>query len=1028
MVSCNCGLFFVIPDQYGHQRRTYLPQLTVKSHTTIQATSYTTRLCQTFSNPSDQKHKQTSYEFPLYDGIAVTSFTCTIGDRNIFGKVEEKDKARKTFKQAVDRGESAGLLSTAPAGIFTISVGNIPARSNVVVDIEYGGQLKHDAQIDGIRFTLPTAIAPRYGVYPGDVLELGTTAQQRGIQIHVDLDLAPMKVTSLRTTSTTFESLLTPTFATEKNGRVLAASASILLIGSEMTEDFVLLAEVDGIGTPQALLDTSHDCNAVMATFVPKFKLPNIKPEIVFVADQSASMAGGKTKSLVDALTVFLKSLPAGAIFNICAFGSRFEFVFKTSQPYTQETATQALNYVKTFRAQYGGTELQRPIEDVFKKYSGNHPLEIILLTDGEIWGEEPLFDFINDQIIIKKIDARLFCLGFGRDVSHTLVEGVARAGRGLSQFVTDKENLDQKVVRMLKASLSPHFKDIAIKLNHDEEEFEVVESAGNRPADKTSTLPLRQPKEHVSTSLFDQSADLDTPIPGSDDEVLKNTNTTINPFNFTAPHNISLFPFSRTTVFSMTSRTTSPPVSLTLTANSSSGPLELTIPIRASHDKASIIRKLAARTFVHDLEQGRLPPTFEAKFNSPTTRTELLQKAITNIGEIHQIPTKYTSYVAVEDKISQGLPPEGEAPPSYGGALTLASWGGSQQMMSTQSQGMPLSATQQAQIQARMQRRAIPPPPPAPAPASSFQGFGSSGGNSSGGLFGSRQSAVGGTLFGTAAPASAPGGGGTGLFGGLFGASRAASKPQAAAHGSPSASSAGASGVMSSMPADQSNRDRSRAAPSPPGVSAPNAPSFIQRRAVVDDDDEDEDVVDDHSSNDDDDSGGGRFLRDVDSDDSDEEREASPNRFLSFSGGHSDSGPADDTAAPSQDMLRTLKRRSGQSAARKKKSRAQAGGQDEDISTFRIEERLRIIISEQSFDGFWAPGVKLLQALQMDVDTAGMNSELITALVLVVLEEKFDKLEEVWELCGDKAQAWLGSKMDGQGVEKMKETARRLL
>ncbi|KAF2224107.1 von Willebrand factor type A domain-containing protein [Elsinoe ampelina] len=975
MVSCNCGLFFIIPDQYGHQRRTYLPQLTAKSHTTIQATSYTTLLRQTFSNPLDQNHKQTSYEFPLYDGIAVTSFTCTIGDRKIFGKVEEKEKARKTFKQAVDRGESAGLLSTAPAGIFTISVGNIPARSNVVVDIEYGGELKHDAQIDGIRFTLPTAIAPRYGSYPGDVLGLGTTAQQRGIQIDVDLDLAPMKVTSLRTTSTTFESLLTPTFATEKDGRVLAASASILLIGSEMTEDFVLLAEVDGIGKPQALLDTSHDCNTVMATFVPKFKLPNIKPEIVFVADQSGSMAGGKTKSLVDALTVFLKSLPAGAVFNICAFGSRYDFVFKTSQPYTQETATQALNYVKTFRAQYGGTELQRPIEDVFKKYSGNHPLEIILLTDGEIWGEEPLFDFINDQIIIKKVDARLFCLGFGRDVSHTLVEGVARASRGLSQFVTDKENLDQKVVRMLKASLSPHFKDVAIKLNHDEEEFEVVESAGNHSADETSTLPLGQSKEHVSTSLFDQAADLDTPIPGSDDEVLKNTNTTIDPFNFTAPHDISLFPFSRTTVFGMTSRTSTPPVSLTLTAKSSSGPLELTIPIEASHGSASIIRKLAARTFVHDLEQGRLPPTFEAKFNSPTTRTELLQKAITNIGEIHQIPTKYTSYVAVEDKISQGLPPEGEAPPSYGGALTPSSFGGAQPRM--------------------MRMSAIPPPPPAPAPASSFQGFGTPSVTTSGGLFGSRQSAVG-KAFGSApvpAPAPAPGGGGTGIFGGLFGGSRAASKPQAAAYGAPSASSAGAFGVMSRMHSDERSRDRGRTAPSPPGMSAQLAQSSIQRRAVTDDDDD----------SDGEDTGALRFLCDRDSDGSDEEDETNANRFLSSGGSH-------------------------QSAARKKKSRARAGGRDEDVSTLSIEERLRIIISEQSFDGFWAPSVRLLQALQLDVDTAGMNPELITVLVLIVLEEKFDKLEEVWELCGDKAEAWLGSKMDGKGFEKMKETARRLL
>ena len=47
-----------------------------------------------------------------------------------------------------------------------------------------------------------------------------------------------------------------------------------------------------------------------MTTFVHEAPVQQSKPEIIFVADQSTSMRGGRTRILVAALRVFFKSLP----------------------------------------------------------------------------------------------------------------------------------------------------------------------------------------------------------------------------------------------------------------------------------------------------------------------------------------------------------------------------------------------------------------------------------------------------------------------------------------------------------------------------------------------------------------------------------------------------------------------------------------------------------------------------------------------------------------------------------------------
>jgi Vault protein inter-alpha-trypsin domain len=69
-----------------------LPLLDVDLDVHVQSTIATTKVTQTFTNLSSYVLEQTSYSFPLYDGSAVISFRCHVGDDKLLeGVVKPKE-------------------------------------------------------------------------------------------------------------------------------------------------------------------------------------------------------------------------------------------------------------------------------------------------------------------------------------------------------------------------------------------------------------------------------------------------------------------------------------------------------------------------------------------------------------------------------------------------------------------------------------------------------------------------------------------------------------------------------------------------------------------------------------------------------------------------------------------------------------------------------------------------------------------------------------------------------------------------
>ena len=108
--------------------------------------------------------------------------------------------------------------------------------------------------------------------------------------------------------------------------------------------------------------------------------------------------------------------------------------------------------HVNTFEADLGGTETLDAIKGCFKNRSTDSPTEMILLTDGDIWQQGNLFDYVRQET--KSGNVRIFPLGIGGGVSSALIEGVARAGRGFAQMVAANEKMDSKIVRMVSTNV----------------------------------------------------------------------------------------------------------------------------------------------------------------------------------------------------------------------------------------------------------------------------------------------------------------------------------------------------------------------------------------------------------------------------------------------------------------------------------------------------------------------------------------------------------------------------------------------
>ena len=265
-----------------------------------------------------------------------------------------------------------------------------------------------------------------------------------------------------------------------------------------------------------------------MATLVPKTPVQQSKPEVIFVANQGSSMQGARTKTWslrFESTSIFASwtDLQYLLLWN----SSFLSFLFEGSQMCDQSSLEKALKSLDGLDGRYGGTETLAAVRASNTFRDNTQLLSIILATDGDIWQQQELFDYINDSVATSKNTFRVFALGIGNLVSSALIGGVALAGDRVAQFVGEGEKFYGKVIRTLRGALTPdhvaYTTVIQYRKHDDEDEFVMVErvSGGLRVLKfADDDWPVAQfGKEHATSAETTAGGEKDVEMPVLDNQ-----------------------------------------------------------------------------------------------------------------------------------------------------------------------------------------------------------------------------------------------------------------------------------------------------------------------------------------------------------------------------------------------------------------------------------------------------------------------------------------------------------------------------
>ena len=436
----------------------------VKIRSTVSGFSQDVVLEQSFRNP-EKRAIEAVYTFPLPEDAVVHSFEIYKADRRLVGELEESVKAQDRYMDALGDGNSAYLMESLRPDIFSTMVGNLGPGEAVTLRIGYVAQLR--PVDDSVRLSFPTTVSPRY--VPVDATDTETQLDgdavnpPKALKVPYGLDFevafdAGFPLESAESPSHALETLRND----DDSATVRLAEGE-----TEMDRDVVLELALKRQPVPYAVGSKGpQDENFVTVTFFPEFEESDHVPpplETVFLIDASGSMRGASYQQAAAALALSLRSLREGDTFNILRFGSNYEKWKNAPQPYTRASLDEALAYLEHSDADLGGTELHRPLQDLFGDAvrTGNQR-DVIVLTDGQVSNEAAVHQLARDHAE----QNRIFTFGIGSGASTHLVNGLAKATGGAAEFIADSERIEPKVLRTFSRMASPRITDLRLELD----------------------------------------------------------------------------------------------------------------------------------------------------------------------------------------------------------------------------------------------------------------------------------------------------------------------------------------------------------------------------------------------------------------------------------------------------------------------------------------------------------------------------------------------------------------------------------
>ena len=340
--------------------------------------------------------------------------------------------------------------------VFTASLGNILPGSEVVIELTYVRNSPSRATRSGSRCRRRCHRGMRRRTTASAIGRSEAEALNPPVTFEVPYGLSFTATATMPGRITRVESPSHPIAVSFEETR---ATITLSQETVPLDRDIVLVIGAEAVTEPSVLVERDEEGRlAAAVTFRPPAQTTTVPADVVFLVDRSGSMAGSSIESVRHALQMCLRSLHAGCAFDIVGFGSTFTSLFGTLRPYDEASLAEASRHVAALDASLGGTEILPALEFVLAQASGRErPLQLVVLTDGQVTNADEVLACAARHAN----HSRIFTFGIGHGASHHLVRGLARAGRGLAEFIAPGERLEAKVLRQFARLLSPAFTQV---------------------------------------------------------------------------------------------------------------------------------------------------------------------------------------------------------------------------------------------------------------------------------------------------------------------------------------------------------------------------------------------------------------------------------------------------------------------------------------------------------------------------------------------------------------------------------------
>ena len=432
------------------------------------------QVTQSFVN-TGSRQMEVVFMFPLpYDG-AISRLTLMVDGKEYEAKLLDAKEARSTYEAIVRKNQDPALLEWMGTGMFKTSVFPVPPGAERKVSLSYTQLCRTDRGLTDFLFPLSTA---KYTSKPIETVSFT-------LNINSQSDI---------------KNVYSPTHQVEIK-RPGNKQAVVTYTGKNEipTGDFRLMFDVGSKAVGTSVIsyrpDTGED-GYLLLLASPEVKAADAKQPsktIVFVVDRSGSMSGKKIEQAKAALKFVLNNLSEGDLFNVVAYDSVVETFAPELQRYDNDSRKKALGFVEGIYAG-GSTNISGALKAALGMLKDSkRPSYVIFLTDGKpTTGVTKESQLVADAKSQNNVRARLLSFGVGYDVNSRLLDKLARANFGQSEYVRPNEDIEDRVASLYNKIDSPVLMDVAVKF--DVEGF-VRRAPGKSRTEEGSTINRLYPK-----------------------------------------------------------------------------------------------------------------------------------------------------------------------------------------------------------------------------------------------------------------------------------------------------------------------------------------------------------------------------------------------------------------------------------------------------------------------------------------------------------------------------------------------------